>query len=371
MDVKPKKYKARGGRSRYLVDLTFRHYEQVIRLRQRGFMTAKEAIDWAEVEYLGIRSGTKPIPVPSGRPGRKKKVKRLSCSDTFCQLKKIWENELSEQTIKGYEIVLKKYIAPTWNTQEIESMKPENIQALYVGIPSSAVNKVTNILKSLKNHQKELGLNLSHWVDCWERTQIRTRKSYLKPNEIPIFLANCKPELRPYMVILIHTGIRIGELRALDWSQVDRRNKLVNICASESRHCKRKGTKTGKSRQVPLTDTALQAFSELASAQGSAWIVSGDVCSSKNVNDIAAEVVRLRPLFPRIEQEDPTDPLVVHSLRHTCASSLIHAGVTLEKIGKILGQSTKRITEQYSHLATSDMHDTVALLPDFSFSFGS
>lgn len=373
MDILPKKYKGRSGRTRYLVDITFRASDDSpkIRLRQRGFLSAKEAIEWAEEQHYGIKSGKIARPIKSGKPGRKPKVHKMTCSETWLQIKTIWEKELSEQTVKGYFNVLKNYVEPHLNTQNVESITPEQIQLLYENCPVSAVNKVTNLLKNVKNHQKELNVNLSHWVDCWERTPIRVRKSYLKPDELPVFYQNCKPELRPYMVILIHTGIRIGELRALDWSQVDRKSRVINICASKSRNCQKKGTKTGKNRQVPLTDTALQAFADLANEHGSTWIISGDVCSNKTEDAISKEVIRLRSLFPRITAEDPTDPLVVHSLRHTCASCLIHAGVSIEKIGRILGQSTKRTTDQYSHLATEDMHSTVALIPDFSFSFGS
>ena len=48
-----------------------------------------------------------------------------------------------------------------------------------------------------------------------------------------------------------------------------------------------------------------------------------------------------------------------HSLRHTHASWLVQCGVSLYEVQKLLGHSSSRVTEVYSHLQPEQLHDTV------------
>ena len=48
-----------------------------------------------------------------------------------------------------------------------------------------------------------------------------------------------------------------------------------------------------------------------------------------------------------------------HSLRHTFASWLVQDGVSLYEVQKLLGHSSTRVTEVYSHLQPEMRHDTV------------
>jgi len=50
---------------------------------------------------------------------------------------------------------------------------------------------------------------------------------------------------------------------------------------------------------------------------------------------------------------DRRDKLTFHSLRHSYASQLVHSGVDLYHVKKLLGHSTIQLTERYSHLSES------------------
>ena len=51
-----------------------------------------------------------------------------------------------------------------------------------------------------------------------------------------------------------------------------------------------------------------------------------------------------------------------HSLRHTCASWLVQAGVSLYIVKELLGHSSISVTEIYSHLRTDDLRKSIELL---------
>lgn len=51
-----------------------------------------------------------------------------------------------------------------------------------------------------------------------------------------------------------------------------------------------------------------------------------------------------------------------HSLRHTFASWLVQAGVSIYKVSKLLGHSDVKTTEIYSHLRIEDLRNSVEKL---------
>ena len=53
------------------------------------------------------------------------------------------------------------------------------------------------------------------------------------------------------------------------------------------------------------------------------------------------------------------DKLHFHSLRHSFASGLVMSGVSLYQVQKLLGHSTSRTTEIYSHLLPQQLHKEV------------
>jgi site-specific recombinase XerD len=52
-----------------------------------------------------------------------------------------------------------------------------------------------------------------------------------------------------------------------------------------------------------------------------------------------------------------------HDLRHTAASHLVMAGVSLAAVGAILGHKTSAMTSRYAHLSQDHLRDAVNALP--------
>lgn len=152
----------------------------------------------------------------------------------------------------------------------------------------------------------------------------------------------------PMVVFALHTGLRIGEMLALDWADIDMVNRRVTVSKSACRVSKNnKGTKTNKRRMVSLTDTAIAALESLPVKQGYVWPVSYDH-AYKAINRIA-EVCDL-------------EDVGWHTLRHSFASLLVSKGVPPATVSKLLGHASLRMTERYLHLSPSDNAQAVAVL---------
>src|SRR5690606_22328071 len=54
--------------------------------------------------------------------------------------------------------------------------------------------------------------------------------------------------------------------------------------------------------------------------------------------------------------------LRLHDLRHSTASSMIQAGVSLYAVGKVLGHKSAASTARYSHLATQELQSALGMM---------
>ena len=63
--------------------------------------------------------------------------------------------------------------------------------------------------------------------------------------------------------------------------------------------------------------------------------------------------------FKRVLQKAGITGASWHTLRHTGASKLLHNGVDIVTVSKILGHSTIQTTMRYLHLVKSQMHHAV------------
>lgn len=135
-------------------------------------------------------------------------------------------------------------------------------------------------------------------------------------------------------LLLLSTGTRKSEAMKSVWSDFDLPNKLWYINRAYS--------KSGKTRAVPLSDTALAVLEKLKTPDG-----SGPLFTIKTVDK----------KWRKLKEEAGVGFLTLHSLRHLYATSLINTGSTLYIVQKILGHSSPIVTERYSHLTNKGLLD--------------
>lgn len=178
------------------------------------------------------------------------------------------------------------------------------------------------------------------------------------------------------IIILANTGMRIGELLALTWSDVDLCKRIISVDKNAIRVKNRTtdattkysqiiqdSVKTSSSiRSIPINDTAYNAFQRLSQFTGK----RGLVCRTKTGPRLSIENVR--HTFDRILKNSGFPPEYwygVHALRHTFATNLISRGADIKKVSEILGHSSVAITyDFYIHFISKDLQATVNLLDE-------
>lgn len=140
------------------------------------------------------------------------------------------------------------------------------------------------------------------------------------------------------IAVLIDTGMRCGELWNVRPDDVDLKNRVIMVYGTEG-----KGTKNGNIRSVPMTERVRDIFATQTPQQGLYFNYSNS--QLRRVWD------RARGQMGLAGDKDFSP----HVCRHTCASRLVRAGVSIPIVQAWLGHSNIATTMRYAHLYPSDL----------------
>jgi integrase/recombinase XerC len=143
------------------------------------------------------------------------------------------------------------------------------------------------------------------------------------------------------MELLYATGIRVGELCALDLDEVDRSRRVVRVFG-----------KGRKERSVPYGVPAAAALDTWLQTARPKLVQPGSgpaLFLGARGGRIDQRTVR-RLVHARIDAVDAPD-LSPHGLRHTAATHLLEGGADLRSVQEMLGHSSLATTQIYTHVS--------------------
>jgi integrase len=157
-----------------------------------------------------------------------------------------------------------------------------------------------------------------------------------------------------FFEVALGTGLRLGELRALRWRDVDRERRLIRIDRAYSRReLKRPKTEAG-SRSVPLFSSVLAALEMMATRALEHGRYAPDelVFATVRGTPLHESNFNRRMWRPALERAGLAEAgYRFHDLRHTCVSRLVAAGADVTLVQAVAGHSSPAITlKRYSHL---------------------
>ncbi|NMB35353.1 MAG: tyrosine recombinase [Firmicutes bacterium] len=158
---------------------------------------------------------------------------------------------------------------------------------------------------------------------------------------------------RAILEVLYGTGIRVGELVALNMSSVDLEEGYLRVLGKGS-----------KERLVPAGTYALQAI--VSYLHKSRPLLSARVKGKKEslalfLNRFGGRLSdrSIRRLFKKYEQKAAlSSGLSPHVLRHTFASHLLNAGCDLRAVQEMLGHISVSTTQLYTHITKDELRRT-------------
>lgn len=353
--------KGRGGvmRERWMIDVTIDRPGQTPRRIQRVArgQTEREAMREERELLAAIHSGTwraprepKPAPVPTvERPTFEAFAAR------WMQTYVATNNKPSERETKAS--ILRVHLGPAFNALELGAVTLARVEAykaakLGEGLSAKTINNHLTVLRKLLDTARE-----------WDELAVVPKIKWLKvpPPEVEFFdfdqaarlVAATAPEWRTLVLLALRTGLRLGELLALRWCDVDLERARLVVRRSVARGII--GTpKNGKTREVDLSEharDALRAHRHLRS----------DLVFCDEAGALIARGAVKWPLYSACKRAG-LPRVGWHVLRHTFASHLVMRGQPLKTAQELLGHATIEMTMRYAHLAPESRRDAVRLL---------
>jgi integrase len=292
---------------------------------------------------------------------RAKRARNKPASVFFAEFLEYAKATFAFRTLNIYDATLKHFLAlvgdlplPSVTPKHFDAYKTERLKMLKRG-SSETVGPVTvNIeLRALR-----ACFNTAFRWKFIPGNPFAGQKLLSVPEQAPVFftrndfqrlLSVIKENwLRQVVVFATLTGLRRGELLNLRWQDVDLQRRIIQVQSNPTFK-----TKQGRKRVLPLSDTAFYLLQSKHGKDASEYVFT---LNGKPVFD-----EWLTHAFKKAVQEAKLENqrLHLHSLRHTFATWLVQDGATLFEVQKLLGHSSSKVTEVYSHLQPEQMHSTV------------
>ena len=168
---------------------------------------------------------------------------------------------------------------------------------------------------------------------------------FIKKDEFETMLKNCKNnDFKELITFAVYTGLRMEELRTLEWNQIDFNDGLVKI--DNQVHL----SKSNKPRQVPLHIKARSAIINRDKNNKLIFTSEGEQINVGTTEFRIKNLYKVCNLNPKLN---------FHSLRHTFASWLVQSGVDIYVVKELLGHSSVKTTEIYAHLSPHNHRNSI------------
>lgn len=266
-------------------------------------------------------------------------------------------NKPSEQRIK--ESILRMYLLPFFSGRLLGEIKNQDVEAyksfaLKKGISGKTVNNQLVVLSKLLRSAQEWGLSES--VPRIVRLKVTSQRlDYLSEEECRMILNySTEPNWRFMILLAMRTGMRLGELLGLDWSDINfdlnlltvRRSIVEGIVGTPKNH---------RERHIPLTPGLREALWNARKSIG--WVFRRED-GKPLIHWHATTALR------RVCRKVGLRRIGWHTFRHTFASHLAMKGIPLPVIQSLLGHSSITMTMRYAHLSPTALHSAIARLEE-------
>ncbi len=310
------------------------------------------------------------------------KPEKIRLNDWF----ETWINEykifeLKKGTIENYKRNYRLYINPYIGNCYVKEIRAEHIQKFYndlmrAGYSYGVINLCAGILSGMFTQLMRNDIIMKNPVKLANipKKPKRTERRVLSVEEQELFLKYSESSnFHDFYALALATGLRIGELTALTWNDIDLNEEFLTVTGTlkyfkDTGFYKDTPKSDAGNRTVPLIPSICTMLKKLKRAQNKARLAAGPkwapVAGLENLvftnkygkplkkRTIAYDIDSITETINNTEQSIPHfDKFSPHTLRHTFATRALENGIPPKVVQEILGHSSITMTlDLYTHV---------------------
>jgi integrase len=276
-------------------------------------------------------------------------------------------NRQKPSGIATKEAILRVHLVPMLGTKRLDAITNEAVQRVKHRLQDRSVKTVNNVLTVLNTLLKQaLAWEVIERLPCTIRLLPvpKSAASFHDFNEYERLVnAAQRRGATSYLIVLLggEAGLRLGEITALEWTDVDLHKRQLCIQRSQ---WKEHVTipKGGRLRYVPMTLRLTAALRDHRHLRGPRVLCQDD--GTPVTTKIVSDHVRKAARSANLRREG------VHVLRHSFCSHLAMRGAPARAIQELAGHQDLSTTQRYMHLSPAALEGAIRLL-DHPSNFGN
>lgn len=280
-----------------------------------------------------------------------RKIKFKSLIEEWLQYKK---TTIKESSYLNYKFIIETNIKKEMGEKNLEELLQYNfnsfVEQLMEKLSSKTVKDIMTVLKAILKYA-EIKYDINFKISLISTPAQIT-------NEVEVFNDKDRKEMEKYCIqskeirdlgvlISLYTGLRIGEVCALKWSDIDFEKKYIKVNHTLQRvYVNKRETKvlydrpkTKKSiRKIPMAKVLYEKLKEISkNYDNEAFVLTG---STKRYY----EPLGYRYIYRKILEKCDIEYKRYHQLRHTFATRCIKVGMDVKSLSEVLGHANVSIT---------------------------
>lgn len=273
--------------------------------------------------------------------------------ERWLSYRSVSQRPLRLSTLADYRSAYRRHIGPRLGRVPLADIDGSTIADLVVALGEDEVGakRLSNVLVPLRaclSWHHRIGAferNPAGWFDA--AAPAADERRILSIAEVERLVAATPAPYRAVVATAAWTGMRLGELRALTWADVDLDTRLINVDKTRYRQRVQHATKNGECRIIPIPP---HLACELAAWRAARPIHPHDVVfCGPHGNPLDPDDFRRRVFAPALARAGLSADTRIHDLRHTSASLYLASGATVREVMEIHGWKRMETALRYLH----------------------